>query len=811
MTPTPRPRSRWGALPLGHGEQELGCLIVAGEAGEGFSSDDRSLLELYADQVAAGLASVAARFAGRKAPQAHLSQSLVPDQGGAFILELGTGRIEAHAHVLDLLGLSPEGFDGQVETVLACAVPDDMAALMAIVEPDRLAGATGQQLAFRIRRPNGELRWLGLRCRVEVDAGGTPRRVLGVVADATYLRPSADEVSLVQRLSATLAGAATIREVSRLVVAALREPLGAYRVAVGELEPERLIVTALDPPEPDAWPEVWRSEWRSEWPDVPLNDLPTLRSAVRGGHMSLWPPGAALEPGLLGVGPGGLAVLPLPADGRMVGVCLVGWDTEHRFGPEERSLLTATAGLVGQALVRAHALDAGHELAAMLQRSLLPRKLPELAGGVAVARYLPATAGLEVGGDWYDVIPLSAGHVAFVIGDVQGHSAGAATIMGQILTAVRAYAVEGHPPDVVVARANRLLAGMETDLFATCAYVDLDMEEGIASFVRAGHLPPLLRHPDGVAEELAVEGGPPLGVLAEAEFPMTEVGLLPGTLLVLLTDGLVESARLHLEEGMRRVCEVLAAANPADPGRVADELVVGVGRRDDDVAVLLLRYDGTGDRPRRSHWTVWRLPNAVLHARRFTARTLRSWGRGGGTRRGPAGRVRAGHQRHRAHAGRGGHGPDPVGGPAADRRERRLAAQPRQTALGELGVDGRPRPADRRGDHDGLGLGPPERRQTGMGRNPLAPPARLKPQRGSWAGGGSGAGPWGVSADRVCRRTAAQAHASPGIAARRPGRNRSGAATALGPSAEPTPVKLDLDPPATPPLPLNTSVAAKHW
>ncbi|MEU8939249.1 SpoIIE family protein phosphatase [Streptomyces goshikiensis] len=615
-----------GALPLGHGEQELGCLIVAGEAGEGFSSDDRSLLELYADQVAAGLASVAARFAGRKAPQAHLSQSLVPDQGGAFILELGTGRIEAHAHVLDLLGLPPEGFDGQVETVLACAVPDDMAALMAIVEPDRLAGATGQQLAFRIRRPNGELRWLGLRCRVEVDAGGTPRRVLGVVADATYLRPSADEVSLVQRLSATLAGAATIRQVSRLVVAALREPLGAYRVAVGELEPERLIVTALDPPEPDAWPEVWRSEWRSEWPDVPLNDLPTLRSAVRGGHMSLWPPGADLEPGLLGVGPGGLAVLPLPADGRMVGVCLVGWDTEHRFGPEERSLLTATAGLVGQALVRAHALDAGHELAAMLQRSLLPRKLPELAGGVAVARYLPATAGLEVGGDWYDVIPLSAGHVAFVIGDVQGHSAGAATIMGQILTAVRAYAVEGHPPDVVVARANRLLAGMETDLFATCAYVDLDMEEGIARFVRAGHLPPLLRHPDGVAEELAVEGGPPLGVLAEAEFPMTEVGLLPGTLLVLLTDGLVESARLPMEEGMRRVCEVLAAANPADPGRVADELVVGVGRRDDDVAVLLLRYDGTGDRPRRSHWTVWRLPNAVLHARRFTARTLRSWG-----------------------------------------------------------------------------------------------------------------------------------------------------------------------------------------
>ncbi|MEV7525931.1 SpoIIE family protein phosphatase [Streptomyces sp. NPDC091371] len=614
-----------GALPLGHGDRELGCLIVAGDVGDGFSADDRSLLELYADQVAAGLESVAARSAGREAPQAHLRQSLVPHQGGAFILELRTGRLGAHAHVLELLGLPPEQFDGQVETLLACAVPDDMPALMAIVEPERLAPG-GQQLAFRVRRPNGELRWLGLRCRVEVDSGGTPRRVLGVVADATYLRPSADEVSLVQRLSATLAGAVTVREVSRLVLTALREPLGASRVAVGELEPERLRVTALEPPEPDAWPEVWRSEWRSEWPDVSLSELPTLQGALRGGHMSLWPPGAAIETGLLGIGPGGLAVLPLPADGGTVGVCLVGWDADHRFGPEERSLLTVTAGLAGQALVRAHALDAGHELATMLQRSLLPRKLPELPGGVAVARYLPATAGLEVGGDWYDVIPLSDVHVAFVIGDVQGHSAGAATIMGQMRTAVRAYAVEGHPPDVVVARANRLLVGMETDLFATCGYVDLDMEEGIARVVRAGHLPPILRHPDGVTEEMTVEGGPPLGVLADAEFPMTEVGLLPGTLLVLLTDGLVESAGLPLEEGMQRVRDVLAAADPVDAGGVADELVVAVSRRDDDVALLLLRYDGTGDRPLRSHWTVWRLPKAVMHARRFAARTLRSWG-----------------------------------------------------------------------------------------------------------------------------------------------------------------------------------------
>ncbi|MFF3325126.1 SpoIIE family protein phosphatase [Streptomyces sp. NPDC002889] len=614
-----------GALPLGRGSTELGCLLVAGAVADGFDADRRSLLELYADQVAAGLESVAARVAGRAQPKSHLGPALVPLQGGAFTLVLGTGLMDADAQVLELLGIDPEEFDGRVETLLSCAVPDDIPAMMSIVEPGRLSPA-GEQLAFRIRRPGGELRWLGLRCRVLSHADGTPERILGVVADASYLRPSADEVSIVQRLSARLAGATTTREVSRMVVEALREPLGAARIAVAELEADRLFVTLLDPPEADAWPGLWRSEWRSEWPDASRHNLPTLESALREGHVSLWSPGADLEPGLSGIGPGGLAVLPLPADGRMVGVCLVGWEEEHRFEPEERSLLTATAGLVGQALTRAHALNAGHELATMLQRSLLPRKLPVLDGGVAVARYLPATAGLEVGGDWYDVIPLGDGHVALVIGDVQGHSAAAATIMGQMRTAVRAYAVEGHPPDVVVARANRLLVGMETDLFATCLYVDLDMEEGIARFARAGHLSPVLRHPDGSTEEMVVEGGPPLGVLADAEFPMTEAGLIPGTLLTLLTDGLVESAHLHLEDGMRRVREVLGAADVADPGQVADELVGRANGRDDDVALLLLRYDGTRVRPVRTHWTVWRLPNAVMHARRFTARTLRSWG-----------------------------------------------------------------------------------------------------------------------------------------------------------------------------------------
>jgi serine phosphatase RsbU (regulator of sigma subunit)/PAS domain-containing protein/anti-sigma regulatory factor (Ser/Thr protein kinase) len=616
----PRAETSLAALPLGTEGRRLGCLVVVGASSDGFEAEQRRFLERYADAVGGMLQA----GTGRPGSSSLLGPALRSLRVGSFVLVPDTGLIEADETLLELVGIAPDDFDGEADTLLAHALPEDMHALMSVVEPSTQAFGR-RELEFRVRRPTGEMRWLSLSCRVVPGADGLPEQVLGVVTATSVLRQSADDVSRIQWLTAALDDAATVRDVSRVVVTALREPLGADRVALAELQDDRLMVTVLDPPHPAAWPETWRAEWRSEWPDAPVSALPTLQLALRDGRMDLWPAGTALESGLAGIGAGGLAVLPLPAKGWVAGVCLVGWDKPHEFVPEERSLLTATAALVGQALKRAHAHDAEQELATMLQRSLLPRRLPELPGGIAVARYLPARRGLQVGGDWYDVIALSEHRVALVIGDVQGHSAGAATIMGQMRTAVRAYAVEGHPPDVVVSHANRLLVGMETDLFATCCYAELDMEEGNTLFVRAGHLSPLVRHPDGSTEEVQVEGGLPLGVVAEAEFPMTAVALAPGTVIALVTDGLVEAADLPLDEGMRRMRVALAAADPADPGQMADELLGGVDPREDDVALLLLRYDGMKTRPIRAGWVVWRLPDAVMHARRFTARTLRGW------------------------------------------------------------------------------------------------------------------------------------------------------------------------------------------
>ncbi|MFI8243815.1 SpoIIE family protein phosphatase [Streptomyces sp. NPDC085866] len=606
---TPSAEFSVGTLPLGPAGS--GCLLAVSEHPGGFGTDDRTCLELVARAVAVPVP------AGPDADTGELP-------GDAFSLAMDTGRVEVGDEILRLFGIGRGAFDGKVETLLALTVPEDLPALMSVVEADHMS-IGDRELEFRVLQPSGPPKWLRLSGRLLPGGEGRSARLVGTVADASTVRSDVTDVARVQRLAAALAMAGTVKDVGQAVVAALRKPLKADRIALAELENDRLVVTVLDPPEPEAWPELWRSEWRTEWPDAPVRAMPTLAAALREGRSRIWPAGSPLEPALAGVGPGGLAVLPLPAGGRMAGACLIGWDRPHEFGPDERALLTACAGLTGQALLRAHAFDAEHELVGMLQRTLLPRRLPRLPGAVAVARYLPTTAGLEVGGDWYDVIPLADNHVAFVIGDVQGHNAGAATLMGQMRTALRAYAVEGHTPDVVVAHANRLLLDMETDLFATCCYVDVDMEQGTAWCVRAGHLPPVLRHPDGSTEIVEAEGGPPLGVLTQADFPITPLRLQPGTVLALTTDGLVESAETDIDVGLDRLTSELATADPGHLGLVADALLTGA-HRSDDVALLLMRYDGMAVRPLRETWTVWRVPEAVRHARRFTRRTLRTWG-----------------------------------------------------------------------------------------------------------------------------------------------------------------------------------------
>ncbi|GAA2736638.1 SpoIIE family protein phosphatase [Streptomyces nogalater] len=289
------------------------------------------------------------------------------------------------------------------------------------------------------------------------------------------------------------------------------------------------------------------------------------------------------------------AYLPLIASGRPVGTCVLAYAEPRVFPADERAVLTSLGGLIAQALERARLYDAKHSLAHGLQQALLPHSLAPLPGIEAAARYLPATHGMEIGGDFYDLVPARP-LAAAVIGDVQGHNVTAAGLMGQIRTGVRAYTTVGQAPHEVISSTNRLLIDLGAELFASCLYLRLDPANGRAVMARAGHPPPLLRRPDGKVRVLDLAGGPLLGVDASAAYPTTEVSLAPGSVLVLYTDGLVESRGVDIEDALADLGGLLSDAGDQPLESLADEVLrhsAAARERVDDVAVLLLRARDT--------------------------------------------------------------------------------------------------------------------------------------------------------------------------------------------------------------------------
>ncbi|MFF7370265.1 SpoIIE family protein phosphatase [Streptomyces tricolor] len=308
------------------------------------------------------------------------------------------------------------------------------------------------------------------------------------------------------------------------------------------------------------------------------------------------------------------AFLPLTAGGRTMGAWMAAFTYPVAFTPDERAVLTTVARMLAQALSRAGAAESERELTEGLQRSMLPSLGPEIPGMRVAARYIPTGGGLQVGGDWYDLIPLPSGRFALVIGDVQGHDVRAAGLMGQLRIALRAYAAEGHRPDAVLSRASRFLHGVThagddppADLrFATCLYVEADPPTGRLEIARAGHPHPVIRMADGTVMMRPTAGGLPLGIDPDADYPTTRFTLEPGETLMLCTDGLIETGGHDLESGWRRLRATLED-HAGDLESLADALVQAVhgpsshhttgplaDRREDDIALLLLCRPGDG-------------------------------------------------------------------------------------------------------------------------------------------------------------------------------------------------------------------------
>jgi serine phosphatase RsbU (regulator of sigma subunit)/anti-sigma regulatory factor (Ser/Thr protein kinase) len=350
------------------------------------------------------------------------------------------------------------------------------------------------------------------------------------------------------------------------------------------------------------------------------------------------------------------AFLPLTAAGRTMGAWMAAFTYPVAFTPDERSVLTTVARMLAQALSRAGTAETERELSEGLQRSMMPTLGPEVPGLDVAARYIPTGGGLQVGGDWYDMIPLPggtsrrtsrAGRFALVMGDVQGHDVRAAGLMGQLRIALRAYASEGHRPDAVLSRASRFLHGITDEgddpRFATCLYAEVDPRTGVLEIARAGHPDPVIRMADGTVLQRPTAGGLPLGIDPGADYPTTRFTLEPGETMMICTDGLIETGGHDLDTGWQRIRTILER-HEGDTEELADALVQAVhgpsshhttgplvDRREDDIAVLLLSrpLDGAAAvRPevRRSLLTVAQAePERISVARQQLRELLHDW------------------------------------------------------------------------------------------------------------------------------------------------------------------------------------------
>ncbi|MFD5073765.1 SpoIIE family protein phosphatase [Streptomyces sp. NPDC058371] len=575
---------------------------------------------------------------------AHPDPILALNRMGSFDWDLDTALMHMDAQGLAVFDMRPEEYDGHPETLGVRVPPVEAYGLDALVSQALKDGSRNYGAYFRIRCRDGSLRWTHTQGYIHRDETGRPRRIVGIVRDATQeLSESAarreqaaedearrQQTSVVQITTAALAHARTVQD----VIDVLKDSrglthLGAKSLVMGLVEAGRIrlvaegpagsfvpgtLVTRIDEPYPMG--EVVRTLAPRfiESPEEFAESYPVLWPHITGLNIT------------------SAAYLPLIAQARPIGAMGLLYNDRHGFTPEERNVLVALGSSIAQSLQRAMFYEQEKDLAQGLQQAMLPRSIPSVPGADIAVRYRSASLGRDIGGDWYDLIPLPGGRVGAVIGDVQGHDTHAAAVMGQLRIVLRAYAAEGHTPATVMARASVFLHELDTERFATCLYAEADLSTGVVQLVRAGHIDPLVRHTDGTCRRLDVEGGLPLGLSAEfgrLEYPVNTMELDPGQTLLLCTDGLVEQPGIDLDDGMRTLVE-LVCSGPDDVRDLADRLIDVAEERggDDDVALLLLRRQGPTQQSggRLQQHVAPGDPEALTGARHMIRAAVRAWG-----------------------------------------------------------------------------------------------------------------------------------------------------------------------------------------
>ncbi|MFI0981110.1 SpoIIE family protein phosphatase [Streptomyces sp. NPDC021093] len=569
------------------------------------------------------------------------SLGLALNRMGIFDWDLAQSHLHLDASALEVFDMPPEEYDGTPSGLASRVAAGEGERMDSIVSQALKSGETSYGSYFRIRCRDGSLRWSHTQGTIRRDASGRPYRIIGVVRDATqeiadlaarteYDTPGRGGTGVVADTVAALAHARSVRDVIHVLKDT--QDLGSFEsssLVLGLVEAGRIRLVAEGP---EFMPGTRYT--RIDDPGFPMSEVVRtlaprfIESAddFAASYPKLWAHVRTF-------GVTSAAYLPLIAQARPIGAIGLLYSGRTSFDSDERNLLIALASSIAQSVQRALLYEREKDLAEGLQQAMLPRRLPSVPGASIAVRYRSARDGQDIGGDWYDVIPLPGGRVGAVIGDVQGHDTHAAAVMGQLRIVLRAYAAEGHTPATVMARASGFLHELDTDRFATCTYAEIDLTTGVVQLVRAGHMDPLLRLVDGSCRRVPVEGGLPLGLSAEfgqLEYPVTTRELDPGQTLLFYTDGLVEQPGADLDDGLQALAD-LVHDGPHDIQQLADRLCAAVDERDggDDVALLLLRRRAA-DAPRAGARLQQHVapndPEALTSARHMIRAAVRAWG-----------------------------------------------------------------------------------------------------------------------------------------------------------------------------------------
>ncbi|WP_406411843.1 SpoIIE family protein phosphatase [Streptomyces sp. NBC_01614] len=470
---------------------------------------------------------------------------------------------------------------------------------IAYMDAYRTAMSSREHLALTVLRPPDQ--WLDLRLHTD-DSGTsiliTPdqsSKPLGTQPASPASTPPASRIHLLMALTAALTEAVGVQDVVDLIADQILPAFGAHGMIMSAADAGRIQIIGSRGYDPALIEQFDGLPTDADLTPAgrALATGASLFFANRGELARLYPRAPQISD------KHAWAFLPLLSSGRPIGCLLLAYNRPHTFTAAERSILTPLAGLIAQALDRARLYDAKHNLAHALQQTLLPHALPTVAGLEVAARYLPASQGVNIGGDFYDLIRLTNTTAAAVIGDVQGHDMTAAALMGQVRMAVHSHATAGAAPDQVLTRTDRDLADLNASRFVSCLYAHLDLARHQVTLASAGHPPPLLRHPDNRAHPVDVRPGPPLGLgFGTPSYPLTTLPLGPETLLALYTDGLVEVPGTDITQTIADLAQHLSESSDLPLHQLVDRLVRHTrrtNRHTDDIALLLLQPNRLAD------------------------------------------------------------------------------------------------------------------------------------------------------------------------------------------------------------------------